>query len=213
MSSVKPPTILEKVTGDVVTESAFTLIAALSGNPLAVLLPVLNNALASGRMRRRVEAALLDIDTRLRLHEDKLSDLSDSQYKLLNETILAVLQSTDSEKLEYLRQAVDNCLSMSDLQLQESVVLSRVIRDISAEEVRFCIQNSSFDYVQLISSTPSDVQSVLAVDPEDRLALIVTGLMALGLLMPAEATWDGSGRLKFSSVVARLITLVQVNSA
>lgn len=106
MSTMQSPSVLEKTTGNVVTESALTLIGALSGNPLAVLLPILNNALASGRMQKRVEATLLDIDARLRVHEDKLRDLSDSQYKLLNEIILAVLQATSTKKLEYLRQAV-----------------------------------------------------------------------------------------------------------
>lgn len=127
MKRILPPSRLETVAGNLGTESALTLVGAFSGNPLAALLPVLSKSLASERQRKRVEAALTEISQELESHSDTLRNLSDSQYKLINESILALLHTTNAEKLSYLRKAVRNALEIRDLQPEESVFLSRII--------------------------------------------------------------------------------------
>jgi hypothetical protein len=149
MSPLQPPTALEKIAGSVVTESTLTLVGVLSGSPLGALLPVLANSLASERQRQRVEAALAEINSVLETQGEALRNLTDPQYKLINETILAFLHTTSVEKLSYLRRAVRNGLEMSAIQPEEAVVLSRVIRDISAEEADFLVRNFSYERIQL----------------------------------------------------------------
>jgi len=96
---------LEKLSGSVITTSATVLLAAFTGTPLAALLPVLTNTLASNRHEQRVEQAIEDIYQIIKAHDVQLAQLTDSQYKLINEAILITLQTTEDEKLKYLKTA------------------------------------------------------------------------------------------------------------
>ncbi len=209
MSLLKPPTPLEKIAGHTGTEAALTLVGALSGSPLAALLPVLSNSLASGRHRQRVENALTQIDATLNEHAELLHNLSDSQYKLINETILALLHTTNREKIEYLQRAVNNSLLVSSILPQEAAVLARIVRDVSADEADFLVKHFHYDRIQLASSSAEHKQKVLTVAPESHDGLVVTGLVSLGLLSAAEPTWDDSGLLRFSPIVTKLLVLLR----
>ena len=79
---------VKKAAGSLPTTIGATLLAAFSGTPLAALLPVLTSALASGRHKKRVEKAIVDIESDLERQKEKLIDLTDSQYKVVNESIL-----------------------------------------------------------------------------------------------------------------------------
>ena len=103
-NKLEKPSALEKVTGNTGTEMAATLLAAFSGNPVAALLPVLTNALASGRHKQRVEKAVNEIGAVLDEHSDLLRNITDQQYKLINETVLSIFNTVDSDKLEYLKR-------------------------------------------------------------------------------------------------------------
>lgn len=208
MPSIKPPSSLETVAGSTTTEAALTVVGALVGGPLAPLLPVLAKSLASSRQYSRVVAALEGIDRTLKDHSSQLAELTDEQYKLVNETIFAVLHTTSEQKLSYLRTAVRNALALSDLLPQESVVLGRIVRDISAEEAAFLLANFDYKRVELAKAPGPHAQRVLTVDPDSSDGLVVVGLISLGLLAPAEPTFDDSGLLRFSSIVAKLIVLL-----
>lgn len=209
-SHLKSPSALERVSSHPVTEAALTLVGALSGNPLAALLPVLSNSLASARQGQRVEEALRQIDATLKEHSEVLHNLSDSQYKLVNEAILALLHTNSPEKIRYLRRAVRNSLALADVLPQEAVVLSRIIRDISADEASFLIKNFHFERVQLWPLNPDDDKNkVLAVPPESPDGLVISGLISLGLLSDAGPIVNDLGRYTFSHIVAKLLVLLR----
>ena len=201
------PTKLENIAGSVPSEAALTLVGVLSGNPLAALLPVLSNSLASGRQKKRVEAALADINSVLTIHANTLRNINDAQYKLINEVILTLLHTTSEEKLVYLRHAVRNSLEVSDMQAAEAALLSRIIRDISAEEADFLISSFSFQRLQLGNSSGTE-EGVLVIPIGGREELVVSGLISLGLLISAGPTIDDSGLLRFSNAVAKIIALL-----
>jgi hypothetical protein len=213
MTRTKPATAIEKISGHVTTESALALIGALSGNPLAALLPVLGKSLASERQKKRVEVALLEVNQLLESHEKALRDLNDAQYKLINETLLAFLHSTSQEKLNYLRNPVRNGLAMPDLQPEEAVALARIVRDLSAEEANFLVRSFSFKRIQLGKGTGQDTPDALVIPLGGREELIATGLISLGLILPAGPTLDDSGLMRFSNVVAKVIALLREPSA
>lgn len=200
---------MERATGGVLTDGAAALLAAFSGNPLVALLPVLTNAIASGRQRARVERAIVDVSADLEARLESLRNITDEQYKLLNETILALFQTTDQRKLEYLRAAVRNELSMNDLIPQEAAALSRIVRDISAEEADFVIEHFSYHRIHLTSLDAPVKENVLVLRPASREGLVVSGLLALGILTPGEATFDDSGLLRFSEIVVKLILILR----
>ncbi|MDP1645182.1 MAG: hypothetical protein Q8L71_06715 [Thiobacillus sp.] len=143
-------------------------------------------------------------------HSDVLHNLSDSQYKLVNEAILALLHTTSLEKIQYLRRAVRNSLALADVLPQEAVILSRVIRDISADEASFLINNFHFERVQLWPLSPKDDKDkVLAVSPESPDGLVVSGLVSLGLLSGAGPIIEDMGRYTYSSIIAKLLVLLR----
>lgn len=88
-----------------------------------------------------MKANLQAIEKVLQEHEAALERVSDEQYALINEVVLAAMGSTNDTKLAYLRNAVQNVLSLPELRPQEAVVLGRVVRDMSADEARFLMDH------------------------------------------------------------------------
>lgn len=208
-SRLPEKTNLEAISGSLPSEIGATLIAAFSGTPVAALLPVLMNTLASGRHKERVERAIADMSAELERQKDILVNITDAQYKLVNETILATLQATDEDKLQYLRNVLSNAVHADEIEPQEADFLSRVIRDMSAKEATFLVNNFHYDRIQLNETTAgaSEVKVFLA-NPSSEDGMVVTGLISLGLLIPAEPTWDNSGFHRWSSTVRPLVTLL-----
>ncbi len=210
MSHTPPSSTLENFSGSLVTESALTVVAAFAGGPLAPLLPVLAKSLAANRQQARIECALFDVQQTLAAHIDKVQALTDEQYKVVNEAILAMLQTTQTEKLQYLRNVVSNALDPQELNAHDAIVLSRIVRDISAEEVEFLL--SSFASEGVLLSEPQQVPRAddkrILVPPNSKDALLVSGLLSLGLLAPPETGWDG-GTMTFTRIVGKLIALLK----
>ena len=200
---------LERVAGHPIVEAALTYIGAAAGTPLAALLPVLSKALASERQRQRVESTLAEIAQVLARHEGAIRVLTDAQYKLLNEVILALLHTTEVEKFQYLRRAVSNTLFANELVPQDAAVLSRTVRDISAAEADFVVQNFSFDRVWLTTEQNETSGRALLVTPTSPQAVIVSGLTSLGLLLSGSSDFASLGMLEWSPVTAKLITILR----
>jgi hypothetical protein len=83
------------------------------------------------------------------------------------------------------------------------------VRDISAEEADFLVTNFHYARIQLATNPAEHEQETLGVDPASSQGLAVTGLQSLGLLTAAEPTWDDSGLLRFSPIVAKLLVLLR----
>lgn len=210
MSILQRSSAIERVAGHSATEAALTLLAAQVGTPLAALLPVLGKSLAAERQRQRLEQAFREVAQTLAAHEALIANLTDSQFKLINESILALFQANESKKLDYLRACIRGALSIEKIDDQEAVTLSRLVRDISADEADFLIQNFNHQKIQLQSCEISRQHQcdVLKLDPDSKDGLIVQGLASLGLLIPFEATW-GMTTFKFSRLAAKLIVLLR----
>ena len=215
MKHTSPKTSVERVSGSLATESALTLIAAIAGGPLAPLLPVLAKSLAAGRQQRRVEATLIAIQQTLTEHSEALSRISDEQYKLINEVVLAVLQTTQQEKLDYLRNAIRHSLSVTNFSAHEAVAVSRIIRDISAEEAALLIRLFAYEGIQLVDEKADKdaLSTIFRLSPSSPDATQVTGLLSLGLLLPPQASWDGVGVQRFTKLAAKAIALLRAPDA
>lgn len=215
MKQPTPKTALDRISGSLATESALTVVAAIAGGPLAPLLPVLAKSLAAGRQQLRVEATLIAIQETLAENSAALSRISDEQYKLINEAVLAVLQTTQQEKLNYLRNAIQNSLSVTNFSAHDAVALSRIIRDISAEEAALLIRLFAFEGIQLVDerADKEPASSIFRLSPSSPDAMQVTGLLSLGLLFPPQSSWDGIGVQRFTKLAAKAIALLRAPSA
>lgn len=108
MLTLKPPSSLENVASNPITQSVFAMITTTV--PLAALLPVLAATLAATRHMRRIEDALLLITETLNKQGKAIESISDDQYKLINEIVVTLLNTVDSEKISILKDALHNTL-------------------------------------------------------------------------------------------------------
>lgn len=218
MTTPKRATAIERVAGSLPAEAALTVFAATAmaaaAGPLAPLLPLLAKSLAAQRQQARVEAELMEVQQILAQQKADIRDLSDEQHKIINETVLALLHTTQTDKLRYLRCVVHNALTYRDIDSRESVILSRIVRDISSEEATFLLRAFVNDGIQLTADEEIDEvnPNVLRVNPSSVDAMSVSGLLSLGLLQPPESGWDG-GTMRFTGIVAKLIALLRPQEA
>lgn len=130
---------------------------------------------------------------------------------LVNEAVLAVFNTVDDRKLTYLRRAVARVLKATGIEQHEAVLLSRLVRDLSAEEVRFMLDHETNGRLWFNEMTPVE-KVAFQVSPSSPDGLVVNGLVSLGLLMPAEPTWDESGMLRWAPIVPKLMALLREDS-
>jgi len=206
MTKLEKPSFLEKVTDSAVTRSVATALATCIGTPLGALLPVLLQSLAFGRHNQRVEKALEDINQILNRHEDELKQLSDSQFKIINEIILTILQTTEQEKIEYLKIAIKNTLKEDRHNISVATLVSRILRDITLDEIMFLIKNLEYSRI-IFSGKPMNDRELL-IDTHSREGIIVSGLISLGLMVPGAATFDDIGRYQYSPLVNEVIGII-----
>ena len=136
--------------------------------------------------------------------------LTDQQYKFINEAVLALLHTTNESKMEFLRNVVHNGLSTPEIADHEAVFLSRVVRDISAEEAQFLVESFRYERIWLNESEPGESQlPTLALKPNTPEGQVVLGLLTLGLVTTAEPTYDETGLLRFTPFAAKLIALLR----
>lgn len=199
---------LEKLTGSVITKAGLAAAAASVGTPLAALLPVLSETLAAGRHRKRVENELRRLDLILKTHRHRLDNLTDPQYKLINEIVLAILQNTEDEKADYLSRAIENGLSFDELNHTISSQVTRALRDMTAGELAFVMENSG--YTIMLGPFTGDIeQGIKIIDRNSEEMIYVTGLMGLGALNPTGSTMDDGGKYVFANFCSPLKDLIK----
>lgn len=202
------PSLLEKVASSLPAKGAANTVSVLGATitPLAAFVPFLVEALASGRQSERLEAMFRDLRALTEANAAKLRDLTDDQYKVVNEAISAAFYTIDQEKIEILKRAAANAFLNPDAVMQVSDSLSRVVRDISSSEVAFVVLNFGYERI-VIANEPLDVQTTLTIKPHSSDEVVLSGLVNLGLLYPKRAQWD-TVPFEWSPLVARLIRLL-----
>lgn len=209
MTDLPKPSNLERVAGSTTAEVAMTTIAALAGGVLAPFLPVLTNTLAASRQSKRVEQALEQISTLLTDQGDRLNKISDNQYKLVNEALLALLQTSDLAKIELLKSAIKNTINLDDESTFDSYQLSRLLRDISVQEVIFLREKFGVDRISLVIQETKTPHSHLEIRIDTEDGRLAAGLMSLGILAPVGGTIDDSGTVRFTPISAKLLALLR----
>lgn len=208
--------LIETIAGSPGTELMATAVpviaTAVSGSgdisAIASFIPVLTNTLAKQRLDQRVNAELTRINDQLSKITDDVKNISDNQFNIILKTIQSILETNNKEKLKYLNRVITNSIKMEDLASQEAVVLSRIIRDISAQELEFIVKNYSYERVHITDHDESDSKT-LRIKSNSPDSLIVSGLESIGVLIFSIATMGGGNILQFSKITAKLIMLIK----
>lgn len=174
-------TIIEKVSGNVLTNLGATAFSAVAGGPLAALLPALIQTPAARRHKKRIEKAFEEINKKLEEYGDKINEITDLHYKFVNEVASTILRTVDKKKIEYLKKAIQNGIEMPSLDEKTVTSLSRTIRDITTEEVAFLLKNISYKIIYL-DFEGNDEKSITIYSNSDERE-VLSGLLALGLVI------------------------------
>lgn len=206
---MKEKTRLEKVSDNLATKTAGTAIGVLGATitPLAAFIPFLLETLASGRQSKRLEETFKRIESMLQKHKSLINDLTDDQYKIINECVSSAFYTINDEKLNYLVAVVSNTVKHPTACSGVSDHLSRVIRDISADEIIFLFKNISYVGIAVTDEVIGN-NELLQVSPDSNDELLLTGLMHLGLLYVKDSSWDFQ-IYKWSPIVGKLVTLLK----
>lgn len=203
------PSPLEKTTGSLPGKVAANTIAVLGSTitPLAAFVPFLVDALASGRQTQRLERMFSELNTLIAQHSEKLRELSDDQYKVVNEAISAAFYTIEEAKLDLLKRAAANAVADADAVSQVSDALSRVVRDISAAEPSFVVRNFAYELF-VVSHAPMEIERTLPIKSGSTDEIILSGLINLGLLYSKLPRLDIMA-FEWSPLVVKLIRLLK----
>lgn len=194
------------------------LLGGLAGAVGGALLSVLASIPASKRHKSRTENTLIQVVQTLNQHEEELANLSDAQFKMINETLLTILHNLEEEKLNYLKSVIRNTLDCQDLTHHEAALLSRIIRDMSAAEAKFLVNSADgrepFEEI-IIYEVPAECvkEKALWLSPQSENTVLATGLINLGLLLPEGSGLGGSLSYRFSPVAKTLMKLLKSDSS
>ena len=206
---------VEKVSSGLPVNLAANAIGVLGATitPLAAFVPFLVQTLASGRQAQRLEKMFGELTTAIESQSDKLKELTDDQYKLVNEAISAAFFTIDEQKILLLKNAVITAIQEPDIAHSSSDALSRVIRDISVEEARFIVRY--YKYSSLFISSHEETSGIEDSDDGHVIPLgsneeaVMSGLVALGLIYSKMPVFDGV-RYEWSPLVAKLVKLLTI---
>lgn len=212
---MKEKGLLESIAGNALVQGGISAIGGALGNlpvaPLLQMVPGLMSSYAAQAMEQRLTDALKDAEATIARHGDAIRDLSESQCTLIGAAVGAMYWTMHQGKLDYLKKAVKNALASDEIQTQDSALLNRLVRDISADEIGFLIANFQYTdvYFVVVGTKGPNNEYTRCIEPNSEEMRIATSLISLGLLVPLPvlglAHYDGSYR--FAPVVAKLISL------
>lgn len=196
-------------------------VGGAEGGVLAAILALLANVPAQQKFSKKIEDELNNIHEILLNHKLKLQKLNEFQYKIIKECINTLMRTEEKEKLIYLRKIISKTIYYNDYCSYDSILLSRIIRDISAEEIAFIKNNFSYSGIAIdswnkgtsrketerLAKRISD-ENYLLIYPRTPEELIVSGLINTGILILAEDSW-GVFRYRFSEITVKLMVLVE----
>lgn len=206
--------LVEKVSGSTSVSAGVTVVAAISGTWLAALLPVFTTVIASGRFQKRIEDAIQDINRRLEVDHERINNLSDQQFKLVNESLQALFSCTDDEKIALLKTAAVNSVCVEDLDAHEATVLSRALREVSAVEMYFLRKIVVHKELMVVSRSESkawekpEEAEIFPIEAGSSDNAILAGLANLGLVISTGSGFGGTINYRPSNTARRLVELV-----
>ncbi len=201
--------MVEKVSSSLAVNAAATAVGVFGATitPLAAFIPFLVKSLGSSRQTKRLEKMMQELEAVLERQSEQIESLTDDQYKVVNEAISAAFYTINEDKLEFLKRTIMNSINEPDLVASASDLLSRIVRDISADEARFVVQNASYKSIAVMEP-PRKLDGVLFLKRGSVEETILSGLINLGLVY-LQTNRAGMIDYEWSPLVPKLIALLK----
>jgi hypothetical protein len=143
---------------------------------------------------------------------EKLKELTDDQYKLVNEAISAAFYTVNEQKLALLKNAVVTAIHEPNIAASASDALSRAIRDISVDEARFIVNNYRHSKLTITSQEDLGGGNFQVIRPGSNEEMLMSGLISLGLLFSKEPYMD-IVIYEWSPLVSKLVKLLTIDDS
>lgn len=207
---------LEKLGGNPVVGTAIATLgnyfpeAALGFGILSTLL----TSAAGTRQANRIQAAIQDLESQVQKIECLLGSLTDEQYKVACETLLAINKATHKEKIDFLKLVFIGVIQEKDVAKNHAYTLSRIVRDISPPEFSFIVEyfgppilmargvSTELERTEQASLEPRYRFFEPTMDNEE----LIAGLLALGILVDSQKETPA---YEFTPICAKLMALVK----
>lgn len=201
--------MVEKVSNSLPVNAAATAVGIFGATitPLAAFIPFLVKSLGSSRQTKRLEKMMQELETVLERQSEQIESLTDDQYKVVNEAISAAFYTINEDKLEFLKRTIMNSINDPDLVASASDLLSRIVRDISADEARFIVRNASYKSIS-VEDVSEPLEGVLFLKRGSAEETILSGLINLGLVY-LQTSRAGMIDYEWSPLVPKLIALLK----
>ncbi len=201
--------IVEKVSNNLAVNATATAVGVFGATitPLAAFIPFLFKSLGSSRQTKRLESMIQELEAILERQSEQIENLTDDQYKVVNEAISAAFYTINEDKLEFLKRAIINSINDPDLVASASDLLSRIVRDLSADEARFVVRNASYKSIA-VEDVPEPLEGVLFLKRGSAEETILSGLINLGLVY-LQTSRAGMIDYEWSPLVSKIIALLK----
>jgi len=206
---MEPESKLERILSHQITAVAAQSLSIFGSTftPLAGLLPTLVEGLASGRQTTRIEQNLIELETRLKALEVKACEFTENQVKLVSDTITVTCSTINEDKLDYLKQAIENIAIDASIADDSEYLLSRIIRDISPNEIKFILKYRNFDKFVITDKDGTAGDSVLVTSPGTPEDAGIASLVNLGILYSRFSGYGGGHVYTWAPIYPKLIRL------
>lgn len=201
-------------------------LGGLVGGAIGGAIPSLVNIPIAKAHQEKLQSTLNEIEFELKKDIDLINKLNGEQFKIINELIITLNRTVDVDKIEYLKNAILKTVNYKDYSSYESILLSRIVRDISTEEIKFIIDNYHYKTINIYSwydhkdNTEEGVKKTRELNtrikneqgilflPDSIEALIINGLVSLGVLAP-DALATGIHKYKYTDITVKLLVLLR----
>ncbi|MCG9027413.1 hypothetical protein [Laribacter hongkongensis] len=222
----------ERIAGSSVLQGAATLAATVAPTvtsclfaPVTLaLLPVLMNGYMVNEHRIRIESEFDKLNAEIDSLRIDVAAITPEKFSFINECVLTMTQTLDSEKFKYLKNAILNTAQRdSRISFTDVAVFSRMIRDISVSELLFIKNNFYKENISISSHerhselfendvkiASNESKNNCIVIPESEIHEdIFVGLQSLGLL--TGDSWRSM--YKWSPVAGKLLAILGITDA
>lgn len=152
---------LEQTDKEFFSETALTFVTSFIPGISALM-----SSHYADKHRERIQKILKQISDKLIEIDNKVE--SENQHKFIIEVVKEVLNTTDNEKLEFLREAVDSAIKGNTIKETKKLdVICRLIRDITPDEAKFL--------VKLVKLGKNKVRVAYEKKEEDKIFYVVVG--------------------------------------
>ena len=209
------PSSLESLADSTPVKAFWAFGCVVDGGVLGPIGQFLTGSLAGRLKTKRLNEFYRRVSEHMTKSPEKMNNLSESQFKIVQESLAAALYTIEEAKLDYLKMAIFTNIDNETVPPPFASAVSRALRDISVKELKFLIEHRKVERFQFIADASphaagiktqdSGKENILEVRLDSQEGESLSGLMGLGICVTASSSIDDIGRPQYSPLAQRIL--------